>query len=47
MIDAELEGDTYFPDYTQYKWHEVERLAYSADEKNHYPYAFVTLDRVR
>ena len=47
MIDANLEGDTYFPDYMQYKWQEVERIEHPADEKNSYPYSFVTLDRIR
>lgn len=47
MIDADLEGDTYFPDYMQYKWQEVERIEHSADKKNSYPYSFITLDRIR
>ena len=46
LIDAELEGDTYFPDYMQYKWQEVERIEHQADEKNPYPYSFVILDRI-
>lgn len=47
MIDAELEGDTFFPDYSILKWQEIERVEHLADEKNAYNYAFVTLDRVR
>jgi len=47
MIDADLEGDTYFPDYTQYQWQEIERIEHPADKKNSYPYTFVTLDRIR
>jgi dihydrofolate reductase len=47
LIDAELEGDTFFPDYTQYQWHQVERIDHQADEKNIYPYSFITLDRIR
>ncbi|MCK5918294.1 MAG: type 3 dihydrofolate reductase [Cocleimonas sp.] len=46
LIDAELEGDTYFPDYTQYQWHQIERIEHQADDKNIYPYSFITLDRV-
>ncbi len=46
LIDAALEGDTYFPDYTQYQWHQVERVDHQADDKNIYPYSFITLDRV-
>ena len=45
LIDADFEGDTYFPDYTQYKWHEIERLENAADENNPYPFSFVTLER--
>ncbi|MEB8433141.1 type 3 dihydrofolate reductase [Cocleimonas sp. KMM 6892] len=45
MIDADLEGDTFFPDYTQYAWKEIDRIDNPADEKNPYPYSFVTLIR--
>ncbi|MCK5813620.1 MAG: type 3 dihydrofolate reductase [Cocleimonas sp.] len=45
LIDATLEGDTFFPDYTQYQWDQVERIDHQADEKNSYPYSFVTLDK--
>ncbi len=47
LIEADFEGDTYFPDYTQYQWHETERIEISADENNPYPYSFVTLERLR
>ena len=47
LIDEEFEGDTFFPDYTQYKWKEVDRVENPADDKNPYPYSFVTLERVR
>ena len=47
LIEADFEGDTYFPDYTQYQWHETERIENSADENNPYPYSFVTLERLR
>jgi len=46
LIDAELEGDTFFPDYMQYQWHQIERIDHQADDKNIYPYSFITLDRV-
>ena len=42
LIDAEFEGDAYFPDYTKYKWKEVFREEH--DEK--YNYAFVEMERV-
>jgi dihydrofolate reductase len=46
LINADLKGDTYFPDYTQYQWHQVERIDHPADKENIYPYSFITLDRV-
>jgi dihydrofolate reductase len=46
LIDAELDGDTYFPDYEVYDWREIERETYGPDEKNTYAYAFVTLERI-
>jgi dihydrofolate reductase len=47
LIDAELEGDTFFPDYTQYQWYQIKRIDHQADDKNIYPYSFITLDRIR
>ncbi len=47
MIDAKFEGDTFFPDYTQYAWKEIDRIDNPADEKNPYPYSFVTLERIK
>ena len=46
FIDADVAGDTYFPDFTEIAdWHEVERAEHNADEKNGYNYSFVTLER--
>ncbi len=45
LIDAQLEGDTFFPDYSQYQWQQVKRIDHQPDEKNNYPYSFVILDR--
>ena len=47
LIDAEFEGDTFFPDYTQYKWKETQSVKHSVDAKNPHPYTFLTLDRLR
>ncbi len=47
LIDEKFEGDTFFPDYTQYNWNETQRVTHPADDKNPYPYTFLTLDRVR
>ena len=32
-VHAELEGDTYFPEYARQDWLEVERQDFQADEK--------------
>lgn len=47
LIDEEFNGDTFFPDYTQYQWNEVERIVNQPDSKNAYPYTFLTLERCR
>jgi dihydrofolate reductase len=44
-INADLSGDTFFPYYNQYRWHELERTDYPADTKNPYPYSFLILER--
>lgn len=46
-VDADIAGDTYFPELDRSQWHEVAREAHERDEKNPYDYAFVTLDRIR
>lgn len=44
-IDAELDGDTYFPQWDESKWRETERQFYAADDRNAYPMNFVTLEK--
>lgn len=44
-IQATLEGDTYFPDYSSYKWEQVRSEVFPANEKNIYPYTFELLER--
>lgn len=47
LIDAELTGDTFFPDYTKYKWKEIERTERPADDKNSHSLMFLKLERVK
>ena len=47
LIDETFEGDTFFPDYTQYQWTQHDKIKNAADENNPYSYTFLTLDRVR
>jgi len=46
QIDADLEGDTFFPDYTQYNWQEMDRVLHPADDKNPYALTFLKLERI-
>jgi dihydrofolate reductase len=46
FIDLCVDGDTHFPDYEHaVQWDEIARTANKPDEKNVYPYEFVTLVR--
>ena len=45
LIDAELTGDVFFPDWTQYEWTETERQFHSKDERHDYAFEFVILER--
>jgi dihydrofolate reductase len=47
LIDEKFEGDTYFPDYSQFEWNEVDKTEHLFDDLNPYSYTFLTLDRVR
>ncbi|CAK9886080.1 MAG: Dihydrofolate reductase [Candidatus Erwinia impunctatus] len=44
-IDAELAGDTRFPDYAGDHWHSVFSECHDADEKNSHDYCFEILER--
>jgi dihydrofolate reductase len=46
-IDAEFEGDTWFPVLPQHSWQELDVQRRPADERNPYDMEFVTLQRVR
>jgi dihydrofolate reductase len=39
------EADTFFPEINTDEWQEVSREDHDADEKNHYSYSFITLQR--
>lgn len=44
-IEAELEGDTYFPAFNQAEWKEVSRRHHPADERHAFPFDFVIYER--
>jgi dihydrofolate reductase len=45
-VDAELEGDTFFPSLNPQHWHLVSQKNHEADEKNSYNYSFQVWERV-
>ena len=44
-IDAEVEGDTHFPEYETDEWQSVFSEYHDADDKNSHNYCFEILDR--
>jgi dihydrofolate reductase len=47
LIDADIDGDTFFPEFNIDEWREVSREDHSADERHRYGYSIRVLDRVR
>ena len=45
-VHAEVEGDTFFPEFDITEWRETRRVDHAADEANAYAYSFVTLEKV-
>ena len=45
LIDLDTPGDTYFPDYSDGSWQEIDSELNEPDEKNPQPYRFITLAR--
>ena len=46
-VDAEPEGDTYFPEIDPNIWKIVSKESHPADEKNQYPFSFVDYERIK
>ncbi len=46
-VYANFEGDSFFPNIDTEKWELVDREDFEPDEKNPYPYAFLTYKRRR
>lgn len=46
-VEAEVEGDTFFPEFDRGEWRETEVLRHAADERHGYPFRIVVLDRKR
>jgi dihydrofolate reductase len=45
IIHKSFDADTFFPEIDKNEWKEILREDYQADEKNPYPYSFITLER--
>jgi dihydrofolate reductase len=44
-VSASPQADAFFPEFKKEEWIEVFREEHAPDEKNQYPFAFVTLER--
>lgn len=44
-VHAEVEGDTFFPEFNRSEWNEISREVFKADEKNDFDYSFILLER--
>lgn len=45
-VDADIDGDAFFPVLEKDQWREVSREAHQKDDKNQYDYWYVTYDRI-
>lgn len=45
QIEADVAGDAWFPEYAESAWELVSREGHEPDERNPYPYTFLTLQR--
>ena len=46
LIDAMIEGDTWFPEYENREWRETARTEHGPDAENPYALSFLTLQRI-
>lgn len=44
-IDADIQGDTFFPEWSHLPWYETAREVQAADIENEYAYEFLSLQR--
>jgi dihydrofolate reductase len=47
QVHAEVDADTFFPEFERAAWIETQRIDHPADEKNQYPFTFSVLHRER
>ena len=46
-VDADVPGDTWFPEFDRSEWREREVSRHAADDRHAYPFRIVVLDRKR
>ena len=44
-VEADFEGDAWFPEWDAQEWHEISRSAGTVDERNAHPHTFIVLGR--
>jgi dihydrofolate reductase len=47
LIDTEMVGDTFFPEFDESQWREVQREEHGADARHPFAYSIRVLDRIR
>lgn len=45
-VDAEIDGDAWFPEFNRTDWQEVGRESFLAEGPNPYNYSFIVLDKI-
>lgn len=46
IVHADIQGDTFFPEFDSADWREVSTTEHPADESHPYPLSFLTLERI-
>ncbi|MBL1321399.1 MAG: type 3 dihydrofolate reductase [Methylophaga sp.] len=46
LVHANLEGDTWFPEWHTEEWQQISREDHPADDKNEYPYSFIVYEKM-
>lgn len=46
-IQAEIQGDTYFPEIAPSHWKEISRVHHSADDRHQFEFDFVVYDKIK
>ena len=47
LVDARLDGDTFFPEIKEIDWEEMKKEKHQADSENEYDYQYITYNKKR